>query len=68
VNPVNVFTAATTLAETIVLTVAPSGGQGTARQNALSATQAGELAALERAEAAAALSAAGAPQPQPAAV
>jgi hypothetical protein len=68
VNPVNVITAATTLAETIVLTVSPSGGQGTARQNALSAAEAAAVTARERAEAAAALTAVGTPEPQPAAV
>ena len=54
----NVITVATTIAETVVLTVSPSGGQRTARHNALAAAEADAVAAQERAEAAAALSAA----------
>jgi hypothetical protein len=63
-NPVM---AATSLAETMLLTVAPSGGQRTARRNALAAVRRDDVAALERAEATAALVLAAAPSARSAA-
>ena len=62
----NVLTATTTAVRTVVLTVAPSGGQGTARRNALAAVRAGDIAARERAEALEAFAQLQAPGVQPA--
>jgi hypothetical protein len=63
-NPV---TAATSLAETMLLTIVPSGGQRTARRNALAAVRRDDVAAVQRAEAMAALVLAAAPRVRPAA-
>jgi hypothetical protein len=51
----------------MLLTVAPSGGQRIARRNALAAVRRNDIAALERAEATAALVLATAPTARPAA-
>jgi hypothetical protein len=63
-NPVAV---ATSVAEAMLLAIAPSGGQRVARRNALAAVRRNDVVALQRAEAVAAMTLLGAPRVQPAA-
>jgi hypothetical protein len=50
----NPLTVATSVAEQMLLTVSPSGGQRTARRNALAAVRRDDVVARQRAEASAA--------------